>query len=462
VSETTNGGTARVALVACREYDREKVQAAVDRCIELLGGPGELVHEGDRVLVKPNMLMGFSPTRAVTTHPEVLRAVLGVVKAAGGKAEVGDSPMFMKTDAALRRCELSAPVEELGGTVADFEKAAVLWGPESRTYRRFDVAACALEPDVLINICKLKTHGCTGLTMSIKNLFGLIPGLEKSRWHLKAPSHADMSSMLVDLFEALQAHWKDRTRVLHVCDGVIGQDGEGPGPAGRPRTIGVVAASYDAVALDAVLTRVVGFGPDQVSTTVIAADRGLGVADLDHIEVVGDRIEDVCLPPGDFEPNRGSLRSGMLRWPMTTKFMRDRMVQRPVIVAEKCEGCGECRKVCAAKAITLVRTTGLATNTPSPPGGGQGGGPEDLAPPSHRPSPGESNGQDVSRDKKARIDHGVCIRCYCCIEVCKYEAARLGPRPLLARAIDHRRTLAWIGLGLVLTGVGVAASCFIL
>jgi ferredoxin len=241
--------------------------------------------------------------------------------------------------------------------------------------------------------------------------------------------------MLVDLFEALQAHWKDhRTRVLHVCDGVVGLDGEGPGPAGRLRNIGIVAASYDAVALDAVLARVVGFRQDQVPTTVIAAERGLGVADLDRIEVVGDRIDDVCLPPGDFEPNRGSLRSGMLRWPMTTKFVRDRMVQKPVIVAEKCEGCGECHKVCAAKAITLIREKGI--------------------------DPEASSGSEPK--KKARIDHGVCIRCYCCIEVCKYEAARLGPRPLLARAIDHRRTLAWIGLGLVLTGAGVAASYLIL
>jgi uncharacterized protein (DUF362 family)/ferredoxin len=412
---------ATVALVACRDYDRARVEAAVTRCLELTGFASDVrAAPVGRAMLKPNLLVPAAPDRAVTTHPEVVRAVIANLRETASEVVVGDCPMFAKPESTLKACGLLAVMDELGARPADMASTAVIQGREGRRFKRFEVARVACEADLFVNLCKLKTHGLSGLTLSIKNLLGLIPGLEKSKWHLKASSPDEFVSMLVDLLEAFQLARasEPRGRVLHLCDAVVGMEGEGPGPAGTPRPIGVIAASTDAVALDAVLARVAGLDVDDVLTTPLAAARGLGVADLSRIDVVGDRLDDVALAPGALKLNRGSLRSGvkLASWPFTARFIRDRMVERPRIVTDRCTGCGECRKVCAAGAIALA------------------GDP-----------------------KRSRIDAKTCIRCYCCIEVCPAAAARLGPRPLVARAADNLHLLPWVAAGLGLIAAGGAA-----
>ncbi len=405
----------KVALVACEDYDQERVQDGVTRCLELLGGVKAMVKPGGHVLIKPNLLIPIAPKRAVTTHPEVVRALIRAVQEVTDKISVGDCPMFAKPESALRRCGLLEVINERGVRSANMAESVVIQGPEGRRFKRFEIVKEASEADLLINAFKLKTHGLSGLTLAIKNIFGVVPGLEKSKWHLKAQDHIEMNSMLVDLFEAVRSHREFTSTVLHLCDGVVGLEGEGPGPAGTPRKVGVIAASTDAVALDAVLSRLVGFDVEEVLTTPIAAERGLGVAELDRIEIVGESLGDLSLSGAGFTRNRGSLASGeaFTKWPFTHTFFRDRMVERPKIVADRCTGCGECRKVCAAKAITL------------------GGEP-----------------------KKAQIDTTLCIRCYCCIEVCQYEAARLGMRPVMARIADRMDMIPWMAAGLGLLTVG--------
>lgn len=418
-----------VALVACDDYERSTVQAAVSKCFDLLGGLDSVMpREGGRVMLKPNLLIPVSPKSAVTTHPEVLRATIRSIAGRAGDIVVGDCPMFARPITALKRCGLAEVMDELDVDLdvepADMDSTAVIHGRDERQYSRFEVAKSCTKADLLINLFKLKTHGMSGLTLAIKNLFGLIPGLEKSKWHLKAASHAEFNEMLVDLFEALHLSYEARgARMLHLCDGVIGLEGEGPGPAGTPRKIGVVAASTDAVALETVLARLVGWESEEVFTIPIAAARGLGVDDLEGIDIVGDDLESLAMAPGEFEPNRGSVRSGAVftQWPFNAKFIRDRMVETPQIDHEKCTGCGECRKVCAAKAISLS-----------------------------------------GKPKKADIDRKVCIRCYCCVEVCQYEAARLGPRPLVARILDRSHLLTWIGAGLGLVALAAGATYILL
>ena len=81
-----------VSIVRCTEYDGTKVLAAVRRAVDLLGGIGTVVRPGDRVLIKPNLLKSSPPEAAVTTHPEIVRAVIRLVREAGGRPTVGDSP----------------------------------------------------------------------------------------------------------------------------------------------------------------------------------------------------------------------------------------------------------------------------------------------------------------------------------------------------------------------------------
>lgn len=411
--------SARVALVACPSYEPETVRAAIDRCLELLGGEAKIIPSGGRALLKPNLLIGIKPERAVTTHPEVVAALHDVLQRNECAALLGDSPMFARPATAARKCGYGPlltrddlPVDDMTATtVVNVE------GGHPR-FKRFEVAKVVEEVDLIVNVCKLKTHGITGLTLAVKNLFGLIPGLEKSKWHVKAPSHEQMATMLVDLVESLTRHLDGRVSWLHVADAVLGLEGEGPGASGTPRQVGAIAASLDPVALDTVLAHLVGFSPDEVTTTPIAASRGLGCGTLEQIELVGDDIE--SLRVDDYQRCRRSVRSGAPResgWPLNSKLVRDRLLERPLIDRDACTGCADCQRVCAAQAIKLV---------------GEG------------------------KNKKAVIDHDRCIRCYCCSEVCRYSAAKLGPRPLLARIADHAEALPWVGSGLALIAIGAA------
>ena len=411
------GSKARVALVACPGYGREEVRSAVGRCLELLGGLEAVLPRGGRVLVKPNLLLGIAPDRAVTTHPAVVEALLHHLGRREASCLVGDSPMFARPEVAARRAGLLAVCEEHGAAVADMGRTTVVQAPEGRRFRRFEVAAAIDEVDLVVNVFKLKTHGLTGLTLAIKNLFGLVPGLDKSKWHLRAPVHRELSDAIVDLFEALTARLGPGRPMLHVADAVVGLEGEGPGSAGRPRQVGALAASYDAVALEAVLARLVGFEPAEVTTAAEAARRGLGSLDPEEVELVGDPLESLAVS-GFVRCRRtvASGSSGLTGRLLESRFLRDRMVERPLVREDLCTGCGDCRTVCAAGAIEL------------------GGSPP-----------------------KAAVDHGRCIRCYCCIEACRYAAARLGPRPLLARAADRMHLLPWLGAGLVAVALVGAA-----
>ncbi|HTY52376.1 MAG TPA: DUF362 domain-containing protein, partial [Methanomicrobiales archaeon] len=82
----------RVAVSRCREYEPDAVRAAVASAVGHLGGIGKFVGQGERVLVKPNLLASRSPEQAVTTHPAIARAVVELVQEAGGVPVLGDSP----------------------------------------------------------------------------------------------------------------------------------------------------------------------------------------------------------------------------------------------------------------------------------------------------------------------------------------------------------------------------------
>src|SRR5271169_1229053 len=81
-----------VSLVRCTEYKREATMIAIRRAVDIVGGMKTFVKNGDRVLIKPNLLKAKSPECAVTTHPEVVRAVIRLVRECGGRPMVGDSP----------------------------------------------------------------------------------------------------------------------------------------------------------------------------------------------------------------------------------------------------------------------------------------------------------------------------------------------------------------------------------
>lgn len=274
----------KVAIVKCADYDEQNIDRAVGEAVRLVGGWERYVKPGQKVLIKPNLLENLPPEAAVTTHPSVVAAVVRAVVKMGAQALVGDAPgnALSNIAALLETTGIRKAAEENGGKVVFLQKEGVV--DIRSSYPRlpsFKVSRLALEADVIINLPKLKTHNLTLYTGAVKNMFGIVPGFQKAQFHAHAVRPAELAELLVDVFQSAKP-------ALNIMDAVIGIEGKGPGADGTPRTFGAIAASSDAVALDAVFSHLIGFDPQQIETTKVANRRGLGEADLSKIEIIGE------------------------------------------------------------------------------------------------------------------------------------------------------------------------------
>ncbi|MBN1164411.1 MAG: DUF362 domain-containing protein [Candidatus Krumholzibacteriota bacterium] len=297
-----------------------------------------LVLPGQKVLIKPNLLSAKDPSRAITTHPVILEAIGEEVRRAGGIPSIGDSPggAIRGIDRVWENTGMKDLSRRTGMRLVNFEASG---SREIKTGRySFFVAAPVEETDVIINAAKLKTHSLTLLTCGIKNMFGVIPGFRKAEMHKLYPKPEEFAQMLVQLYRSV-------TPQLTIVDAVVAMQGNGPS-AGEPRPVGLLAAGKDAVAVDAVMGRLIGFALDQVDTTRIAARENLGEARMENIDITGDgagvRPENFSLPS-----NRGARLIPRPLVRLVTPLVWLKLVINP----GRCVGCGFCSESCPVDAI---------------------------------------------------------------------------------------------------------------
>ncbi len=362
---------AEVSIVRCPDYGQKTVMSSVRRAVDLVGGINAFVNPGERVLLKPNLLKARPPEAAVTTHPEVVRAVIRLVHEAGAQAMVGDSPGIGDPRRVCERSGILAVIEQEGAVLADFDEAVTV--KNTGRFQRFEVARAAIEADAIINLPKFKTHGMTILTGAVKNLFGCIPGKRKVQWHLSTGvDHASFMGMLVELAGLLRPR-------LTVMDAVVGMEGNGPG-SGDPRTIGVIMAGQDPVAVDVVCGEIVGVAPDVLPVVRAAFAAGFGESRLENIRIRGESLSEVQVRHFRLPP-REHLEWKMPEWARRT--LKDALTTRPVIDNHACIRCGICQSHCPRKAIADI-------------------------------------------DNKLVINYRNCIRCFCCQEFCPSGAITVG------------------------------------
>ena len=246
--------SAPVAFAVCRSYADSA--AAVRRALDALGGPARFFKPGCRVLIKPNLLTDAEPARAVTTHPEIVRALIRLAREAGASPCVADSPAgALRVSEVWEKTGFRALCEQEHTPLLNLEKT------DSVAFLcdgvRFTIAKPVLEADLVVNAPKVKTHSLTLFTGAIKNLYGTIPGFQKANLHTAFPTPQDMGRLLATIADTIRPG-------LSVADGVVGMDGNGPS-AGHPIPLGFVAASPDPVALDAALCGCLGIPLNRVS-----------------------------------------------------------------------------------------------------------------------------------------------------------------------------------------------------
>jgi uncharacterized protein (DUF362 family)/Pyruvate/2-oxoacid:ferredoxin oxidoreductase delta subunit len=352
-----------VSIERCADYEREAVKAALVRLLEPLGGMGAFVRAGERVLLKPNMLSAKAPEKAVTTHPEVLRGVIELVKEAGGLPLVGDSPGIGGFRRVAEKSGILRVIEETGAEPAEFGETVEV--PGQGVFRRFEIARPYMEADRIINIAKLKTHEMMTMTCAVKNLFGAVVGTGKAAWHLKAGADRGMfARMLLEIYLL-------RTPDLNIVDAITAMEGNGPG-SGDPRQVGLLLGGINPVAVDVIAAEIAGIPKKLLHVERMAEKLRLDGADRARVSCTGTPLEEARVS-GFRLPHVSDVQFGL---PLFLKNrLRHYLTSRPSPLPEKCGLCGVCVAACPPRAMTI-------------------------------------------KDGRLTIDYHSCIRCFCCRELC--------------------------------------------
>ena len=368
--------TSKVVLTPSADYEPERVLAAMRECLAPLGSMSAFVKPGQKVLLKPNLLAGFAPERAVSTHPSVVRAAALLVKEQGAEIFIGDSPGYGETEAVMRRCGITPVLVEVGGRVADFQQTAEFEAPQNIVGKHLALAKAVADADVIISLPKLKTHAQMGYTGALKNQYGLIVGAEKARFHYRLKTREWLARLIIDVNRVAKPS-------LAIMDAIIGMEGMGPA-GGEPRKMGALLASADLAALDIIACMLIGFAPASYPLLQAAKICSFGAAGLEDIEQLGTPWSELAQPDWKKVPELlSTLR--LIGLPLgVQKWLGERWSLRPRIIVDRCINCLACNRGCP------------------------------VDPPAIDPRKG-----------KAAVDDQRCIRCYCCHEFCPEKAIAL-------------------------------------
>ena len=376
----------KVSLIKCADYNQENIDLAVKQAIDNLGGIENFVKPNQIVILKANLVGKYNIEKAATTHPSVVGAVGKLCKKAGAKRVIiADSAGGPFTEGYMngiyKATGMQQVAEEFGLELNQNFNSLKISCPTAKVGKNFEICECLEQADVIINVTKLKTHCFTGMTNSIKNMFGAIPGLAKVEMHGQFRTLDVFGDFLFDILE----YFKDKL-VLNVTDAVIGMEGAGP-TSGTPRQIGAILAGSNPVCVDAISAKLINLDPLGVPNIATGVDRGY-LNNLDEIEVLGENVDNLVVKdyktvvPDGYKPLVNYVPKCM------QNTMHKLMTRRPVIKRKECKGCRKCYEHCPVKAISMEQRKG-----------------EKIA--------------------KANIDYNKCIRCFCCQELCPFGVVKV-------------------------------------
>lgn len=366
------GIMSKVAIVKCEDYLPKTVLSAVKKAVDLVGiDLKKEVLLSKNVLIKPNLCNDSRPEEGITTHPEVIKAILQLLKEFEMDVLIGDNSVGRDDpkhlDVVYKTCGIDDIIREFGCKKNYLNNdiktyTCMIDGKE----RYFYLSKKILETSFIINLPKFKTHSLMTFTGAIKNLYGMIPGNTKRRLHVELPDKRQFAQLLVNLYDVVRPK-------LNIIDAVIGIEGDGPSRSGQKRKIGYIMASENAVALDIVASMMMGVDYMQVPTNAYATQY-YGIKNVhDFIQILGEPINE-CVQSDFLLPNTASFNDHL------TEKIFSLSTPKLYIDSDKCMKCMMCLKNCPKGAIHL------------------------------------------SPDKKLAIKTSECISCMICMEICPCAA----------------------------------------
>lgn len=256
--------TSHVVVLRCESYER---------CLSIVRDGLRLLHpaiRGKRVLLKPN-LVEYSPLAPINTHPYLIAAAVeAFFELDAASVVVGEGPGHIRdTELLLDESGLGNELQGVGrvkfvdlnfdpvrrvSPASSATSLKELWLPES-----------VLSADVVVSMPKIKTHHWAGVTLSLKNLFGIVPGSVYG-WPKNVLHWEGIENSIVELASRIPVH-------LVIADGIVAMEGNGP-LHGRPKTLGCLVFADDPVASDATCCRLMGIEPARVKHLALASPLG--------------------------------------------------------------------------------------------------------------------------------------------------------------------------------------------
>lgn len=374
----------KVAYYNIDNYNQDNVDRAIADILQQLGGIEQFVPQGSCVMIKANLVRDMHPDLAGTTHPAVITALARLVgERCKATVVVADSSGGAYTKSYMHivynRCKMTDVVDNTTNASLNQDFDYTNCSLDGVQLKNIDIINAFLNADVVINVAKLKTHSFAGYSGAVKNLYGLIPGLVKVETHSRYPDLGNFCDVLLDIEQFAKSKI-----TLHVIDGIVGMEGEGP-TNGKPKAIGKLIASANPYLLDYVATSLFC---NAMTQPLLQKAQARGLLDISQLDFDMDSWSQYYITK--FKRVDVIATNGFLNLPQwLARMLKSNLTQKVKIRKKVCRACRKCVEHCPNKAISIV-------------------------------------------NKKAHITQKNCIRCYCCQELCPFDAVAL-KKPLVYR-----------------------------
>lgn len=237
-----------------------------------------------RALIKVNFITTKTWDTGATTDPIVVEAIIERLKKLAIEVYVVESDATMtNADKAFESTGMKEMCDRNGVQCLNLRHVKDRVNidiPDGKALKKITVPRI-VTTSAIVSAAKLKTHNWTGVTLGMKNMFGLLPDKLKSKYHLMG-----INKVIAEINTVLKP-------TLTVIDGFVAMEGRGP-VGGTPVQMDLIIAGSDPVATDATACRIMGFDPHEIKHIFKAYEKGLG--NIDDIQVVGERLENVSRP----------------------------------------------------------------------------------------------------------------------------------------------------------------------
>jgi uncharacterized protein (DUF362 family) len=260
-----------------------EIREAVQKALHLIGDIRDIIKPEHLVLINPSWVAPPVEREAgCITIPEIPRALADIVKGLGARPVIAESSAVGVDTEKVIQASGYRDLREMGYEVVNLKKTSHvdIHVPNGKVFKVLPFWELVQQADVIISVPKLKTHDQTEMTCAIKNLKGLLTDSGK-----KANHQEGLFEAVIDLMSAVKPQ-------LAVVDAIICQEGVGP-VFGKPVEMNLIVAGKDLVAVDSTCAQLIGYKPSETLLTVNAAARGLGVMNLDQIEITGEPLDSV-------------------------------------------------------------------------------------------------------------------------------------------------------------------------